>query len=319
MKIAVVGCDGFGKVHLRAMKNIPDIEYYVFSRNEEKAKECMKEFNAKGYFTNYDDILNSDVDIVDLLVSHDQHYPMGIRALKSGKHLMLEKPIARTIEEAEGLIKTAKETNRKFMVLEQFYFDSSVRKAKELLSKLGSLSLIIVRSTHLYQPKGWRREKEKMGGGALIDGGVHFIDTLLNLGGEYEYVKASCGRYFSGIEGEDTTLATFKFKNGALGLLMYSWSIINPPKVPAFEIYGERGSLVEDPNSRVMGKPYGDLILSIGEKGERIEVEKVSPIETEIREFVNAVKNDSNVPMPPEIALRDLRAVLDIYHSCGYS
>mgnify|MGYP001772454977 CR=1 FL=1 len=63
------------------------------------------------------------------------------------------------------------------MVLEQFYFDSTVRKAKELLPNLGKLSLILVRSTHFNQPKEWRAVKEKMGGGALIDGGVHFIDT----------------------------------------------------------------------------------------------------------------------------------------------
>ncbi|AAK43115.1 Gfo/Idh/MocA family protein [Saccharolobus solfataricus] len=319
MKIAVVGCDGFGKVHLRAMRNISGIEYYVFSRNEEKARECMKEFNAEGYFTRYEDVIKSNVDIVDLLVSHDQHYPMGVMAMKAGKHLMLEKPIARTIEEAMGLINTSKDTKRKFMVLEQFYFESSVRKAKELLPRLGNLSLIIVRSIHLYQPKGWRREKEKMGGGALIDGGVHFIDTLLNLGGEYESVRGVCGKYFSGIEGEDLTLATLRFRKGHLGLLMYSWTTPNPPKVPAFEIYGENGSIIEDPNTRVMGKAYGDLILNVDGKEERIEVEKVNPIEEEIRGFVKAVKNNTEVPMPPEIALRDLKAVLDIYKSCGYS
>lgn len=215
MKIAIVGCQGWGKIHLNVLKKLEGVEYYVFSRNEEKAKECLREFNAYGYFTNYDDVLSSNIDIVDLVVSHDMHYEMGVRALKSGKHLMLEKPIDKTIAEAEGLIKVAKEVGRKFMVLEQFSFDSSVKKAKELINELGKISLIIVRSTHFNRPKDWRREKSKMGGGALIDGGVHFIDTLLNLGGEYEDVKAYCGKYFSGLEGEDTSLATFKFKSGA--------------------------------------------------------------------------------------------------------
>ncbi|MEM0131941.1 MAG: Gfo/Idh/MocA family oxidoreductase [Saccharolobus sp.] len=314
MKLAVVGCNGFGKIHLKAIRNIGNVEYYVFSRNEDNARECMKEFGAKGYFINYEDILNSDVDIIDLVVSHDQHYQMGIKALKAGKHLMLEKPIARNIKEAQALIDTAKETGLKFMVLEQFFFDSSVRKAIEILPKIGKISLIIVRSTHLNQPKGWRREKEKMGGGALIDGGVHFINTLLNLGGEYESVKALCGKYFSGIEAEDTTVASFKFKNNALGLLIYSWSAPKAPRLPAFEIYGENGSLVEDPTTRVMGKPFGDIILNSEEK---IEVSKTNPIEEEIRGFLEAVSRNTNVPMSPEIALRDLKAVLDIYNSCS--
>jgi predicted dehydrogenase len=63
------------------------------------------------------------------------------------------------------------------------------------------------------------------------------------LGGEYGEIKSFCGKYFSNMEGEDTTVASFKFTGGYLGLLIYSWSIKNPPKVPAFEIYGEKGSV----------------------------------------------------------------------------
>ncbi|AOL16502.1 dehydrogenase [Sulfolobus sp. A20] len=312
MKVAVVGCNGFGKIHLSAMRNIGGIEYYVFSRDEQKAKDCMKEFNATGYFTKYEDILRSNVDVIDLLVSHDQHLKMGVEAMRSGKHLMLEKPIARTIEEGEKLINTAKENGVKFMVLEQFFFDSSVRKAREIMPKLGKISLIIVRSTHLYQPKGWRTNKEKMGGGAFIDGGVHFIDTLLNLGGDYEKALGLCNNYFSGIEGEDTTIALFKFKNNALGTILYSWSVPKPPKVPGFEIHGENGSIIEDPNTRINRKPFGDLVFN----GEVVKVDQVNPIEEEIKGFIKAVENNEPVPMPPEIALRDLKAVLDVYKTC---
>lgn len=324
MKVAVVGCNGFGKVHLNVLQRVKGIEYYVFSRDEEKAKECMKDFNANGYFTDYDKILQSDVDVIDLLVSHDMHYTMGVQALRSGKHLMVEKPIAKSVEEGEKLIKTAKELNKKFMVLEQYYFDSSVRTAVQLLPKLGSLSLIIVRSTHAFRPAGWRREKDRMGGGALIDGGVHFIDVLLNIGGEYDQVKAQCGRYYSNIEGEDTSLATFRFKRGGLGLLIYSWATPAPPKNPGIEIYGTRGSIIEDPDTRAVDpdtrsrtKPFGDLLLNIEGKEERVTVEKTSPIEVEIRGFINAIEQDREVPMPPEVALRDLRAVYDIYNSCN--
>ena len=72
---------------------------------------------------------------------------------------------------------------------------------------------------------------------------VEYISLILNLGGEYEEIKSFCGKYFSNMEGEDTTVASFKFTGGHLGLLIYSWSIKNPPKVPAFEIYGEKGSV----------------------------------------------------------------------------
>jgi len=318
MKIALVGCRGFGRVHLNAYKEIRkeiDLELYVFSRTEEYAKQCMKEFEANGYFTSYNDVINSKIDVIDLVVSHDAHEPMGIAAMKSGKHLMLEKPIGRTEEEGERLISTSKSTGKKFMVLENHYFDPSVWKAKELMEKLGEISLIILRNTRFNSPPGWRRSKELMGGGALIDGGIHFVDTLLNLGGEYKEVRGICKSTFSGLEGEDTSEGIFTF-NGPLGVLIYSWAT-KGDNFPHFEIYGEKGSIIEDYHSRVPGKPYGDLIVEIEGKKEIVKTEKINAVKEEIKGFLNSIIQDKEVPMDPQIALRDLRAVRDIYRSCG--
>jgi hypothetical protein len=67
----------------------------------------MNEFEANGYFISYDDVLSSDVNVVDLIVSHDSHESMGRSAMESGKHLVLEKPIGRTEEEGISLIETS--------------------------------------------------------------------------------------------------------------------------------------------------------------------------------------------------------------------
>jgi predicted dehydrogenase len=295
-----------------------ELEVHVFSRTEKYAKECYKEFDAEGYFTSYEKVLNSNVDIVDLDVSHDAHEPMGVSAMRSKKHVMLEKPIARDEDEAIRLIETAKTTGVKFMVLENHYFDPSVWKAKELMEMLGGISLILLRNTRFNSPQGWRRVKDLMGGGALIDGGIHFVDTLLNLGGDYTSVNALCNSTFSGLEGEDTTVAVFKFKNGAVGNLVYSWASQSRGEFPHFEIYGKNGTIKEDYRSRVRIKPYGDLIVE-WKNGEIqvISTEKVNAVKEEMRGFINAVERDSEVPMDPMIALRDLRAVRDIYRSCG--
>lgn len=320
MRLAVVGCNGFGRVHLEALqeirKEMKDLEIYVFNRREDVARECMKTYDANGYFTSYDDVLKSSVEIVDLIVSHDAHEPMGTRAMKAGKHVMLEKPIARTEEEAESLINTATQTRVKFMVLENFYFDPSVWKAKELMPKLGRISLIIVRNTIQNFVKGWRTNKELMGGGALIDGGVHFVDTLLNLGGEYTEVRGLCKRTFAGLEGEDTSAAIFNFKGGYLGVLIYSWAT-KSDRYPRFEIYGEKGSIKEDPSTAAPRKPYGNLIVDIDGVKDTIKVESVNVVKEEIKGFLEAVKENKEVPMDPRLALRDLKAVLEVYRQCG--
>jgi predicted dehydrogenase len=316
MKVAVVGCRGYGRVHLSVYSSLK-VPVYVFSRDETAARECAKEYGALGYFTSFEEVLRSDADVVDLIVDHQSHLPMGLKALDAGKNLLLIKPIARTVEEGERLIRRAKEREVKFMVMENFYFDPSVWKAKELASRLGRLSLIVVRSNHLYKPGGWRAVKEKMGGGALIDGGVHFIDTLLNIGGEYERVVSMCANYFSEIEGEDTSVSIFKFRSGATGLLIYSWSVQPLERYPMFEIYGEKGSVIEDHNTRTQGKPYGGIVAKVNGKEERIKVDNVNSVEVGIRGFLDAVERGGEVPMPPELALRDLRAVIDSYKSCG--
>ncbi len=317
MRIAVVGCGGFGRVHLNALRelNRGDVEVYVFSRSPETAKKCAGEYGAAGYFTNYDDVVKSNVDVVDLIVSHDMHAPMAIKAMEAGKHVILEKPIARTMEEARAIIDASVRHRVKFMVAENWYFDPAVWKAVELVKELGNVHTIIVRSTNYGRPGGWRRVKELMGGGAFIDGGIHFVDTLLNIGGDYDKACGVSYRTISGIEGEDTTVGIFRFKNGARGFIMYSWGMMNPPSVPAFEVYGENGSLIEDPVSRrvnvTYGRVYGDLLFN----GEPISLPKVNVVKAELEGFIKAVEEDKPVPMPPEVALRDLKAVLDVYNN----
>lgn len=310
MKIAVIGCRGFGRVHLEAIKSIGGIELYVFSRDREAAEKCAEEWGAAGYFTSYDEVLASPVDAVDLVVSHDAHLDMSIKAFKAGKHVLLEKPIARSIQEGEAIINAAREAGVKFMVAENHFFDPAARKAAELARDLG-VHTIIARGTSFHSPTGWRTKAEEMGGGSLIDGGIHLMDTFLNIGGSYEAVCGSSRRVASIMEGEDASIALFKFKSGAVGIFIYGWAFPSAPRAPLFEVYGVNGSIIEDPESRVKGRNYGDLIIN----GKRVELPKVNTVQMEIQGFLKAIQDDTEVPMPPQLALRDLRAVLDIYAS----
>ncbi|MDP8003305.1 MAG: Gfo/Idh/MocA family oxidoreductase, partial [Caldisphaera sp.] len=238
MKIAVVGSRGFGRVHLYALNKLKDegydIKVYVFSSDKNEAESLAREFKASGIFTSYDEVLSSDLDIVDLIVSHDAHLDMSIKAMDRKKHVILEKPIARSVEEANKIIEKAKVSKVKFMVAENYYFDLSIRKAVELIKELGKIYTIVVRYTTFNQPRNWRKVKASMGGGSLIDGGIHLVDALLNFGGSYDKICSSNYKSIVDMEGEDTSFSLFKFKSGANGLLMFSWGMNNSPMVPAF-------------------------------------------------------------------------------------
>jgi predicted dehydrogenase len=315
MKILVVGVNNFGQMHLSGIK---DMEISIVERKEEVIKQTKKMYDIKNVYNSYDDALKDDFDIVDLVVPHYLHREMSIKAMKNGNNVLLEKPIATNLEDAEAMIETSKECSVKFMVTDQYFFDPSIREAVKLIknNQIGKINTIIVRDQRNFDHGGWRTSSEKMGGGALIDGGIHYIDTLLNFGGDYEEVYGKSKHAGSILSGEDTTTAIFKFKNGSTGLFYYSWSYRNPPEVPAFEIIGDSGSIYEDINSRSSWKTgeknrtvYGDLILN----GEKMGLKKYDIYTEEIKEFADSVKNGTEVPFPPELALRDLKAVLDIY------
>jgi len=323
LRIAVVGSRGFGTVHLAAMSRLReeglDIEYYTYSSSEQEARSLAERFGAAGYFTSYDEVLSSGVDAVNLVVSHDAHAPMAIRAFSMGKHVLLEKPMARTLEEAQAIVEAAERSGLRLMIAENYHFDETFNELYRRLPSVGRPHTVIVRDTHYNQPRGWRRVKELMGGGAVIDGGIHMIHVMLNAMGEYSSVCSTV--YRSGavdMEGEDVGVAIFNFRSGAKGIYIYGWAFRGPPATPIIEVYGDRGSIYEDPSSRLFMESrefryfarHGDLVVN----GQRVEVPRKDMIAEEIRAFVEYVdgKRKDN-PMPPELEIRDLRAVLDIY------
>ena len=315
MKILVVGANNFGQKHLSGIKGM---EISIVERKSEVIEKTVEKFKIENVYSSFEDAIKDRFEIVDLVVPHYLHKEMAIKAMEAGSNVLVEKPIATTLDDGEAMIRASKDYGVKFMVTDQYFFDPSVRAAVKFIkeNRIGRINTIIVRDQRFFEHGGWRTDKAQMGGGALIDGGIHFLDTLLNFGGNYESIHGKSIHGGSILNGEDNTAALFKFESGTYGLFFYSWSYRNPPELPAFEIIGEKGSIYEDVKSRTsweVGTPvrtvYGDLILN----GEKANVKKYDVYTAEIMEFADSVKNNTEVPFPPELALRDLKAVLDIY------
>ena len=319
MRILLLGGNGFGKVHARSYKSL-GLDFSVFARNEDVLKEYRENYHVTETFNNIDEAIKSDYDVVDIVLPHTLHFNYAKRAMEMGKHVLIEKPIASTLEESRKLISISRENKIKFMVAEQYYFDASLQQAMELAvpNNIGKVHTIIVRDQRNFTNKGWRTSEASMGGGALIDGGVHYIEAILDLGGPYEDVKALSYRGGKAIEGEDSTMALFRFKKGAKGLFYYTWAYRNAPQLPAYEIIGSEGSIYEDVVSRPLmdfktqkapRHVFGYPVLN----GEVSKVKVLDVFDREISEFLKAVERDTKVPYDPENALRNLEAVMKIY------
>lgn len=314
MKVLLLGANGFGFEHAKSYKKM-GIEFSVFSRNKDVLKEYCQNYGVKETYSDMSEAINSQYDVADMVLPHTMHREYARKAMKMGRHVLIEKPISTSLEDANAMIRDSKENNVKFMVAEQFYFDSSARKVEKMIKegKLGKILTVIIRSQQIFQLKGWRQSEKEMGGGGLIDGGIHYLQTFLDFGGKYTEVKSLVNKGKSSIEGEDNSLGIFKFDSGASGLFYYSWAYDHPPRVPRYEVIGTDGSIYEGTSEGNGGKrvSYGQPLFN----GKKINVDEVDVIDAEISGFLHAVERDEEVPYKPEIALRNLKAVLDIYNN----
>lgn len=319
MKVTLIGGNGFGKLHGESYKQL-GIEFSVYDRNLEVLEYYRKNYGVKNVFDNIEDALHSDSDMVDIVLPHKMHREISIKAMELGKHVIMEKPIATTVEEATEIIEASVKNNVKFMVAEQYNFDPSLNMAIKLVNenKIGKVHTIIVRDQREYKKTGWRSKKDQMGGGALIDGGIHYIETILDIGGDYRKIDSYSYHGGSSLEGEDTTVALFHFVSGSHGMFFYSWAYRDFPRLPSYEIIGEEGSIYEDVQSRPQEEfksmtgiryVYGNPVLN----GEKVEIHKEDVFNLEIKGFIDSIKSNTEVPYSHNKAIRNLKAILDIY------
>jgi predicted dehydrogenase len=276
------------------------------------------EFHVRKTYSDINEAMNSSHDVIDMVMPHYMHRDLATRAMRNKKHVMVEKPISTTLEEARYMIMESKNNNVKFMVAEQYYFDSSLRHTIGCLKEglIGKVHTIIVRSQSNFQElDGWRTSEKLMGGGALIDGGIHFIEALLDLGGEYSDIDSRVYKGKASIEGEDNSVALVSFKSGATGIFYYSWNYLSPPDVPAYEVIGTKGSIYEFRGGGGHLSPeHPNTAFRVPVLNGRIqEIEEVDVFDAEISGFLKAVEKNEDVPYSPELAYRDLEAVLRIY------
>lgn len=318
MEFLVVGCRGFGKYHLDALSKL-DVDISIMERDRETVEYCRDNYTIKHVYDQYDEVLKSRADVIDLVVPHHLHAPMSQKAFNSGKHVLVEKPIATSLEDADSMILASQRSGRKFMITDQYHFDPAIARIKDSIAKneIGRVHTIIIRNQRLHSGPDWRSIGDYNGGGALIDGGIHYVNSMLNIGGEYDNVVS---RNYTGNRGskvEDTTMAIFDFKSGAKGLLFYSWAYSGNLQAPSYEIIGDDGFILEDVGSKPSNgfhgrrgmRAYGDPVVN----NRLIQVGEYDVFVAEMQGFIDSIENDDDVPFSPADARRDLEAVLKIY------
>lgn len=247
----IIGLGMISEFHMEAIRGVEDAEIKaVSSRNEERAKEVGEKENCF-WTSDYKALLASEeVDVVCVTTSSGSHAEIGLEVLRSGKHLVIEKPLAMTSEQAQILVNEAKERGLLISVISQRRFESQHQAIRSVLDegKLGKLLLVEVtcpyyRTQAYYDSADWRGTIAE-DGGALMNQAIHSIDLLLWFAdAPVQSVYGKIATQTHVMEAEDLGMAILTFRGGHFGKIMASTSI-QPGFAPKLAIFGERGSII---------------------------------------------------------------------------
>ncbi|MFC4025081.1 Gfo/Idh/MocA family protein [Oceanobacillus longus] len=225
-----IGMMSFAHMHAMSyadsLMKLPNVELVgIFDDDVERGKEVSEKFNTKHYI-NQETFLNEEMDAVIICSENIRHKEMVINAAKAKKHILCEKPIATTVEDAEAMIQACAEHEVILQIAFPVRFSSPIAQLKKMIDDKELGDIVAFRTTNRGQnPGGWFIDEKQSGGGAVLDHTVHMVDIMRwYLGKEITEVHAIVDSYFHDIPIDDAGLLTVEFENGVIASHDASWS-----------------------------------------------------------------------------------------------
>ncbi|MCM3397128.1 Gfo/Idh/MocA family oxidoreductase [Oceanobacillus profundus] len=280
IRIGMIGYQFMGKAHSHAYRDLPfffntkikPVQKAIAGRNESAVKEAAEKMGWESYETDWRRLVErDDIDVIDIVTPNHTHAEIAIAAAEAGKHIITEKPLALTLEEAHQMYEAVQKNGVTHMICHNYRFAPAVQFTKKLIEE-GRLGRIYhFRANYLQDfimdpqfPLVWRLKKEVSGTGALGDIGAHSIDLARFLVGEFKEVvsmmetfikERPMGEMSSGLQAksnnstlgevtvDDAALFLAKFENGAIGTFEATRFAGGNRNKNKFEINGEKGSV----------------------------------------------------------------------------
>ncbi|MGX5913531.1 Gfo/Idh/MocA family protein [Aliidiomarina sp. Khilg15.8] len=252
LKFALLGCGRIAKRHAELLSNgvIAGAKLVaVCDLVEAKVDHFSKTYEVPG-FNNVDEMMRTeDIDIVVVLTESGNHAKDVIHLAQYKKHIVVEKPMALTLDDADAMIEACDAQGIKLFVVKQNRFNVPVMKAREALDAgrfgkliLGTVRVRWCRPQSYYDQDSWRGTW-RYDGGVLTNQASHHIDLLEWMFGDVESVHAMSTRALANIEAEDTAVVNLKFKNGALGVIEATTAVRPKDLEGSLSILGETGTV----------------------------------------------------------------------------
>mgnify|MGYP006296030661 CR=1 FL=1 len=320
--IAILGCGKVAHLHANAISNLKNARLSgVWSRTSKTAENFANQYSTKAFTTIRELVSKEKIDLAIICTPHPFHRQPAEEAAVAGAHILVEKPLASTLEDCDSMIDTCSKAGVKLGVISQRRWYEPVKRVKKAIDDgkigqpvFGTINMLGWRGKDYYESDAWRGTWEMEGGGVLVNQAPHQLDILLWFMGEIEEVYGqwkNLNHHY--IEVEDTAVAILKFKNGGLGNIIVSNSQ-KPGIYGKVQIHGENGAsagvqtdggaMFVAGMSNVLEPPVNDLWTIPGEEKnlkkwreeDRIFFQSIDPtvfyMEEQINDFLNALQEE---------------------------
>ncbi len=317
-KVVKIGIMSFAHMHAygyaACLKQLPNVEFVgVADDDASRAKDAAKRFGVKAFKT-YDEMLATDIDGVIVTSENANHRRHVVVAAQANKHVMCEKPISVSMQDAEAMVEVAKRADIKLMTAFPCRYHPAFARLKQAVTGGELGRLLAIKSTNQGQcPGGWFTDTKLSGGGAVIDHTVHLVDLMRHMtGAEPERIYAEIDNRMYGGDFDDTGIISVDFSNGMFATIDASWS--RPKSYPFWgnvnmEVIGTDGSarmemlaqkidMFSDDTKRHTYVYWGDN-MDLGL----------------VEAFARCIRDDTPPPVTGEDGLKALQVALTAYES----
>jgi len=345
INVAIIGCAKIAHIHVKAILQLPELSLKaVWSRTPESAQKFADAYKVKAYTSIPEMVREENIQMAIICTAHPYHVIPAIEAMEAGAHVLIEKPLASTLQDCDLIIEAANCTGRKAGVISQRRWYQPIVRMKKAIDEgkigtpmLGTIQMLGWRDQAYYESDAWRGSWKLEGGGVLVNQSPHQLDLLQWLMGDIDEVFGYWGNLnHPYIEVEDTAVAVIKFKNGGLGNILVSNSQ-KPGIYGKVHIHGSNGASVgaqpeggamfiagkttiaEPPKLDLWTIPGEEHLMEEWNKADSDEFHSVDSMtwyfKLQISDFANALQNDRQPLVTVDEGRKTVELFTAIYRS----
>ncbi|SDW65431.1 Gfo/Idh/MocA family protein [Paenibacillus sp. CF384] len=342
LNIGVIGAGSISGAHLGAYATNKDaVLVAICDKNEERAQAAAEKYGAAKIYTDYRELLaDPSIDAVSICTWNNTHAEITIAALEAGKNVLCEKPLCKTVEEAERVQAAVEATGKLLQVGFVRRYASSIEVLKRFIDAGDLGEIYYAKATclrRLGNPGGWFSDIERSGGGPLIDLGVHIIDICWYLMGKPK-VKSVSGNTYRKLgnrshiknlgfykaadydaeknDVEDLANAIIRFENGASLMVDVSFALHAQKDELSVKLYGDQGGVEVEPALVIMGEKH-DTIVNMTPQVDHTTFDFNDAFGREIGHFINSCLGRTETLSPVQDGVEVTRMLCAIYESAA--